>query len=292
MPEQKNFLAIFLLIVLALIWGTSFILVKRGLVVFGADELGSLRIVAASLFLLPAALLRLREVKKTHGWKLLLTGLMGSFIPAFLFAVAQTRLESSVTGIMNGLTPIFTVLVGAWFFNIKITPRIGGGIFIGFVGSILLIMAGSGGDISNFNYYALFVVAAAIFYGINLNFIKYQLPDLKALTITSWSVVLVGPLAAIYLFGFSDFVHKATNTQGAAKAIGYIVLLGIMSTSLALILFNKLVKMATPLFASSVTYLIPIVAVFWGVWDGEQLLLGHYLGMLAIISGVYLANRK
>ncbi len=292
MPEQRSFLAIFLLIVLALIWGTSFILVKRGLVVFSADEVGSLRIVAASLFLAPAALFRLRQVKKTHGWKLLLTGLMGSFIPAFLFAVAQTRLESSVAGIMNGLTPIFTVLVGAWFFNIKITPRIGGGIFIGFVGSVLLIMAGSGGDISNFNYYALFVVAAAIFYGINLNFIKYQLPDLKALTITSWSVVLVGPLAAIYLFGFSDFVHKAMFTEGAAKAIGYIVLLGIMSTSIALILFNKLVKMATPLFASSVTYLIPIVAVFWGVWDGEQLLIGHYLGMFAIISGVYLANRK
>lgn len=292
MPEQKRFLTVFLLIVLALIWGTSFILVKRGLVVFSADEVGALRIVAAALFLIPPALIRLREIKKSHGWKLMLTGMMGSFIPAFLFAVAQTRLDSSVAGILNGLTPLFTVLVGAWFFNIKITSRIGGGIVIGFIGSVMLIMAGSGGNISNFNYYALFVVAASVFYGINLNFIKFQLPDLKALTITSWSVVLVGPLAAIYLFGFSDFVQKATHTEGAIKAMGAIVLLGIMSTSIALILFNKLVKMATPLFASSVTYLIPIVAVMWGVWDGERLLIGHYLGMAAIISGVYLANRK
>jgi drug/metabolite transporter (DMT)-like permease len=231
-------------------------------------------------------------VKKSHVWKLLLVGLMGSFIPSFLFAIAQTRLESSVAGILNGLTPIFTLLIGAWLFSQIITKRMMLGLIIGFGGSVILIMAGSGGQISNFNYYALFIVAASVFYGINLNFIKFQLPDLKALTITSWSLLLVGPIAAIYLFGFTNFINTATHVEGAGKAIGAIVLLAVMSTSIALILFNKLVKMATPLFASSVTYLIPIVAVFWGVWDGEQLLLTHYLGMAAIISGVYLANRK
>ncbi|HMQ00229.1 MAG TPA: DMT family transporter [Cyclobacteriaceae bacterium] len=292
MPEQNKFLSIFLLIILAIIWGTSFILVKRGLEVFSADEVGSLRIVAAAIFLIPPALIRLKEVKKSKFGKLLLTGLMGSFFPAFLFAIAQTRLESSLAGIMNGLTPIFTVLVGALFFNLKTTSRIMIGVVIGFAGSVLLIMAGSGGQMSNFNYYALFIIVASMLYGINLNFIKFQLPDLKALTITSWSVVLVGPFAAVYLFGFTDFIGKMQTAPDAWKAMGMIVLLGIMSTSLALILFNKLVKMATPLYASSVTYLIPIVAVIWGVWDGETLLIGHYIGMAAIISGVYLANRK
>ena len=292
MPEQKKFLAIVYLIILALIWGTSFILIKRGLLVFTADEVGAFRIMVASIFLTPPALIRLSEVKKSHVWKLLLVGLMGSFIPSFLFAIAQTRLESSVAGILNGLTPIFTLLIGAWLFSQIITKRMMFGLIIGFVGSVLLIMAGSGGQISNFNYYALFIVAASVFYGINLNFIKFQLPDLKALTITSWSLLLVGPIAAIYLFGFTNFINTATHVEGAGNAIGAIVLLAVMSTSIALILFNKLVKMATPLFASSVTYLIPIVAVFWGVWDGEQLLLTHYLGMAAIISGVYLANRK
>jgi drug/metabolite transporter (DMT)-like permease len=125
-----------------------------------------------------------------------------------------------------------------------------------------------------------------------LNFVKYKITELRALTITSVSILLISPLALIYLLGFTEFTTKVTSHPDALPALGYIVLLGVMSTSVATILFNLLVKISNPLFTSSVTYIIPIVAVGWGLLDGEQLLLGHFIGMVAIIGGVYLANKK
>jgi drug/metabolite transporter (DMT)-like permease len=138
----------------------------------------------------------------------------------------------------------------------------------------------------------LFVIIACVLYAINLNFIKYKVTELKALTITSVSIMLISPLALLYLFGFTSFTTKLAQTDGAWEALAYLVLLGLMSTSLATILFNHLVKISTPLFTSSVTYIIPIVAVMWGLLDGEHLLIMHFIGMVAIIGGVYLANKK
>lgn len=292
MSNSPRSTAIFLLILLALIWGTSFILIKQGLKVFGADEVGALRVTAAGLFLLPAALIRLKELTADHYWKLLLSGLMGIFIPAFLFATAQTNMDSSVAGILNTLTPIFTLLIGAFIFKQKFKNLAIAGIVLGFLGGVLLMFARTGGEIGSLNSYALLIVVACIFYGANLNFIKYKITDLKALTITSGSLLMIGPLAAIYLFGFSDFTVKLQTIDGAWKATAYIVLLGIMSTAIATFLFNRLVKISTPIFASSVTYILPIVAVGWGLLDGEALGLGHFIGMAAITVGVYLANRK
>ena len=284
--------ALTLLILLALIWGTSFILMKRGLEVFSAGELGSLRVAAASLFLLPVALNSLKGLQAHQYVKLLASGLMGIFFPAFLFALAQTRLESSVTGIMNSLTPICTLLVGVIFYQQAFRRQSIFGIVIGLVGTIVLILANTGGSIGGVNYYASFVIMACVFYAMNLNFIKYRMTELNALTITSVSLLLIGPLAVTYLFAFTDFTSKMQQVDGAWTSFGYIILLGVMSTSLATILFNKLVKISSPLYTSSVTYLIPVVAVLWGVVDGENLYLGHFIGMAAIIGGVYLANRK
>jgi drug/metabolite transporter (DMT)-like permease len=160
------------------------------------------------------------------------------------------------------------------------------------VGAIVLMFARSGGELGAINVFALLIVVACIFYACNLNFIKYKITDLNALTITSVSVLLISPLAIIYLLGFSDFTTKLTTIDGAWRATGMIVLLGIMSTAIATFLFNRLVKISTPLFASSVTYLMPIVAVGWGLLDGELLGIGHFIGMAAVITGVYLANRK
>ncbi len=281
-----------LLIALALIWGTSFILMKRGLEVFSAGELGSLRVAAASLFLVPLAITQLRGLTGTHYVKLFASGLMGIFFPAFLFALAQTRLESSVTGIMNSLTPIVTLLIGVFFFRQQFRRRSIFGIIIGLIGTVILVLANTGGKIGGVNLFALFVILACIFYATNLNFIKYRITDLNAITITSVSLMLIGPLALIYLFAFTDFTYKLSTREGAWAAFGYILLLGFMSTSLATILFNKLVKISSPLYTSSVTYLIPVVAVLWGLFDGEKLYVGHFAGMAAIICGVYLANRK
>jgi drug/metabolite transporter (DMT)-like permease len=292
MPDPGKAKSLTLLIVLSLIWGTSFILMKRGLVVFSAGEVGSIRVVAASLFLLPFALTKLKELQPHHYVKLLVSGLLGIFFPAFLFAMAQTKMESSVTGIMNSLTPICTLIIGVLFFSQHFKTRSIFGILIGLVGTVLLILAKAGGHIGGVNFFALFVIIACICYGTNLNFIKFKITDLKALTITSISLMLIGPLAMIYLFGFTEFTTKLSTHEGAWQALGYLVLLGIMSTSLATILFNQLVKISTPLFASSVTYIIPIVAVMWGVLDGENLFIGHFVGMVLIIGGVYLANKK
>lgn len=291
-PETNKAKSIILLILLSLIWGTSFILMKRGLVVFSPGEVGAIRVAAAALFLLPVSISHLKYINETHYGRLLASGLMGIFFPAFLFPLAQTRLESSVTGIMNSLVPIFTLLIGVFFFAQPFRSRSLLGIIIGLIGTLIFVFAKSGGTIGNINVYALFVILACIFYAINLNFTKYKITDLKALTITSISIILISPLALIYLLVFTKFTVKISDDPGAWEALGYIVLLGIMSTSVATLLFNLLVKISTPIFTSSVTYIIPIVAVMWGLLDGENLIIGHIIGMIAVISGVYLANKK
>lgn len=292
MSDSTRASSILLLLILSLIWGTSFILIKQGLKVFSPDEVGALRVSSAALFLLPMALARVRELKGVHVAKLFLSGLLGIFFPAFLFATAQTRMDSSVAGMMNSLTPLFTLLIGALFFQLRFRGYAVVGTLLGLGGAIMLMLSRSGGQISGFNIFALLIVAACIMYGTNLNFIKFKITDLSSMTITSVSVMLIGPLAIAYLLGFTEFTHKLSAQDGAWRAFGFVVLLGMMSTAVATFLFNKLVKVSTPLFASSVTYIIPVVAVMWGVLDGERLYAGHYIGMSAIIAGVYLANRK
>lgn len=278
--------------VLTLIWGTSFILIKKGLVVFSPGEVASIRVAAASLFLLPLALTKLKGLKPSHYWKLFLSGMLGIFLPSFLFSAAQTKIDSSVAGIINCLTPIWTMIMGAMFFDLRFRKISIVGIIIGFGGTVLLVLSRSDGRLSGINLYALLIVLATAMYGINLNFVKFRIQDIRSLTITSVSVLLIGPLALIYLFGFTEFTTKLTTVDGAWKAMGFVVLLAVMSTAVATVLFNRLIKNTTPVFASSVTYLMPIVAVGWGLLDNEKLYIGHYFGMVAIIGGVYLANKK
>jgi drug/metabolite transporter (DMT)-like permease len=283
------------LIVLALIWGSSFILIKRGLEVFSPGEVGAFRIVSAGLFLLPLSLPRLKQLNKKQVKNLIIVGLVGSFIPAFLFAKAQTQLSSALTGVFNAMTPLFVVIIGALFFNSKITRRNALGLFIAFFGVVILLTVKEGvgfGSLFDINAYAFFVLLACACYGLNLNIIKFRFVELKPVAITAISLTLVLPVALIYLFSYTQFSFKLLHVEGAGLAAGYIILLGVVGTALALILFNVMVKVATPVFASSVTYLIPIVAIMWGLLDGEQLLLGHYIGIAAVIFGVWVGNRR
>jgi drug/metabolite transporter (DMT)-like permease len=290
--QNQRWLAWGLLGVLALIWGSSFILIKKGLVVYSAGEVGALRILSAALFLLPISLPKLKSVSRKQAAYLFLSGLMGSLIPAFLFAEAQTQLSSAVTGVLNALTPLFVLIVGVILFSQKINRESTLGLVIGFVGTAILILAGSGGDLGDMNFYALLVVLATFCYGNNLNLVKFYLQDLRPLAITSVSLFFVGIIAGVYLFTSTGFVDKLMHQEGALLATTAIVTLGVVGTAVALILFNNLVKMTNPLFTSSVTYLIPVVAVIWGILDGENLSIGHFLGMATVITGVYLANRK
>lgn len=283
------------LILLALIWGSSFILIKRGLLVFSPGEVGAYRIVSAGLVLVPLSLAKLKNLNRRQVGNLIIVGLVGSFIPAFLFAKAQTQLSSSLTGVLNALTPLSVVIIGAIFFKSRITRRNAFGLLIAFIGVGILITVREGGGLGTFtqiNSYAFLVLLATLCYGINVNIIKYWFVALKPVEITAISLLMVLPVASMYLFLFTDFSFKLVHTEGAYLAAGYITILGVVGTAIALIIFNILVKIATPVFASSVTYLIPIVAILWGVWDGEVLLLGHYIGILAVIIGVWIGNRK
>ncbi len=279
-----------LLLTLSMIWGSSFILIKTALQVYSPGTVGAVRIVSASVFMLPFAIVSLKKQEKKNWWLLLSVGMLGSLFPSFLFAIAQTRIPSSVAGILNAVTPLFTLILGALFFYNKTHAKTFIGVLFGFVGSVVLIFAGSEGDIQ-FNSYGLLVVLATVFYATNLNLIKYKMSSLSALTITSLSLLIAGPAALIYLLFFTSFTAKVGVVENSYYSLGAVVLLGVLGTAIALILFNKLVKITSPIFTSSVTYIIPVVAVVWGLIDGEQLYLGHYLGMIFIIVGVYFSNK-
>lgn len=292
MSKNPVVLAWTMLIFLSLVWGSSFILIKRGLEVFSPLEVGALRITMASLVLMPVAIMRFYRIKRRHLTLLFIIGLVGSLLPAFFFAIAQTQLSSGITGVFNALTPLFVLLMGVAFFRQQLQREKLLGMAIAFAGTLMLIISGNGGLFNGINFYALLVVLATIFYGINLNVIKLYLADLKALTITSVSLLFVSPIAIVVLLFFTPFLDHMSAGEGAWQAFGYVSLLGIMGTAIALIVFNHLVQLTTPVFTSSVTYIIPVVAVVWGVLDGEVIYAIHYAGMLAILVGVFLVNRR
>jgi len=281
-----------LLLILTLIWGSSFILIKSGLDVFDAGEVGALRMFAASLVLSPLALKHFKSFNLRQYFYLFFVGFIGSFLPSFLFAKAETGLDSAMAGVLNALTPMFVVIVGSIFFSQRIGGRTITGLLIGFAGTAVLMFAGTDGAWSSLNYFGLYIVVATIFYGTNVNIIKYKLHGIKAIPLTSMAFTLILPFAAGYLFFASDFVYKVNTVPGAWMGVFYVSILGIFGTALAMALFNKLIQFVSPVFASSVTYLIPIVAVAWGLFDNEVLLTQHYLGMIIILLGVYITNRK
>ena len=282
----------FLLIILTLIWGSSFILIKRGLDVFDAGEVGALRMFAASIVLAPLAIRHFKSFNLRQFFYLFIVGFVGSFLPAFLFAKAETGLDSAMAGVLNALTPMFVVIVGSIFFSQRIGGRTITGLLIGFAGTAVLMFAGTDGALTSLNYFGLYILLATVMYGTNVNIIKYKLHDVKAIPLTSVAFTLILPFAAGYLFFVSDFTYKVATVPGAWMAVVYVAILGIFGTALAMALFNKLIQIVSPIFASSVTYLIPIVAVAWGLYDNEVLLFQHYVGMMIILIGVYITNRK
>ena len=290
--ERSLFIAWTILIGLALTWGSSFILIKRGLDSFSSSEVGALRISIAFLFLSPIAFARIRKITWRE-WRLFaFVGIIGSGFPAFLFAKAQTGIDSSLAGILNSLTPLFTMVFGLSFFSLKIKWFNIAGVMIGLIGAIGLINV-SGGRGFEFNiHYASYIIIATICYAINVNIVKFKLQDTDAITITAFSFFLIGLPVLIYLLFFTGFTGKISHDPEALKGLGYISILAVVGTGLALMAFNKLVKIASPVFAASVTYLVPIVAVIWGAADSEQLATGSYAWMACILLGIFLVNKK
>ncbi|WP_086047940.1 DMT family transporter [Hugenholtzia roseola] len=277
---------------LSLVWGSSFILMKRGLEVFTATQVGAIRIFLAFLFFLPFILTRLKRIKGKDWLYVFLSGLLGNTLPAFFFATAQTQLLSSITGILNALTPLFTALVAVWFFGEKLQKLQLLGLGIALSGSVLLSL-GEGFAPENLNLYVLFVVAATLCYGVSVNLVREKLGHLSPLTIAAGSFFTVGLWVGIYLFSATNFVEVLqTESLKAYRAMGFLAILAVLGSAISLILFNRLIQMTNAIFASIVTYLIPIVALIWGLLDGESLAWGHYFGMGLILVGVYLLRKK
>ncbi|MDA0177706.1 MULTISPECIES: DMT family transporter [Mesoflavibacter] len=280
------------LILLSLIWGTSFILIKKSLLGLNAYQLGALRTIITGLFLFIAGFKSIKSIKK-ESWKwIALSGFMGSFFPSFFFAIAETEIDSAVASILNSLVPLNTVLLGAAIFKIATNTRQVLGVIIGFIGTSILIMKGAELN-PNQNYlYATFVILSTIMYAINVNIIKKYLQDVKPLSIATGNYVVIF-LPALVILAFTDF-FKVENFKNNTflTSIGFVAVLSFFGTALAKVLFNKLVQMSTPVFASSVTYIMPIVALFWGLLDNETFSWTQGLGTIIILLGVYLANKK
>ncbi len=279
-----------LLFVLALIWGSSFILIKRGLIGLTPYQLGSLRIIFATLFLLIIGLKSITTIP--HGkWKYIaLTAFIGTFMPVYLFSIAETEISSSITAVLNSLTPLGALVIGVFAFGLQVQKRQIFGVIIGLVGSVLLILNGAANNPDQNYWYALLVVFAAFCYSLNINLIKRHLSDVKPLAITTGNFMVLVIPALIVLFS-TNFV-SVVGQPDVQHAMIYIAVLGIVGTGIANIIFFRLIHMSSPVFASSVTYMIPVVAFFWGILDSELFTPIQYLGAVIIFVGIYLSAKK
>lgn len=278
------------LLFLAVVWGLSFILIKKIVHDFTAIELGAGRIFIAGLALSPWAIKNLKNYPKEKSGYLLLSGLLGYLIPAFIFGILGSKLNSSLSGTLNSTTPLFVLLVGALFFGKKIQPNQISGILIGFVGSLILVLSSGKGDLNFDNPYALLAIIATIMYGFNANILGKYLMSVKPIMLSAYSLMFVGIIAFVVLL-FTDFFQKIFLPQNHEFLI-YFILLGALNSGLAAVIYNYVLQISSPVFASSVTYLIPVVAVIAGLIDHETVSVWHYLGMIIILAGVYLLNRK
>jgi drug/metabolite transporter (DMT)-like permease len=288
---ENNSTKWYLLGFLGCVWGSSFILMQLGLQGVNSIQLGSLRILFAALFLMIVGFKQIAKIP-LYKWKYIaLTSVFGTFVPAYLFAIALSKIDGSVSAILNSLTPLNTLLVGLFFFGLDVQRRQIFGVIIGFIGCVLLVLFGDGENTTENYYYAILIVIASIFYGINVNLIKKYLSDLKPLAISTGNfvVMFVPALLVLYFSGFFDIVHQ----EKVQTSLGFIVVLGIVGTGFSNILFFKLIQLSSPVFASSVTYIIPVVAIMLGyLFMNETLSIVQVIGALVVLVGVYFSSRK
>ena len=265
---------------------------KRGLDSFSSYQVAALRIFIAFLFLLPLAF---RHIKKNHFKYLpafIAMGVFGNLIPAFLFTQAETLISSALTGMLNSVTPVFALIIGLIMLKEKVKLLQIVGLATGIIGAIGLLSLGKNSESSGNIYLGgAMVLLATFFYGLSVNIIKAKLGNVSAVTATIFALCIVGPFAGIYLFT-TDFIEVMQTKPLAFDSLKYVCILAIFGTSLSLIVFNILIKEAGTLFASSVTYFIPIVAMLWGALDGEAITVAHSIFIVVILAGVWLVNKK
>ncbi len=286
---NKSFIIWGLLILLSIFWGTSFLLIKKALIVFEPLQVGSLRIFIAGLTLMPIALMNIKKLPREKIPYIFTSGLLGYLIPALLFSVAGSKISSSLSGALNSVTPLFVLIIGVLFFNQKIKSLQVIGLLIALIGSLLLIFSGGKG-ISFDNPYALLIFVATICYGLNVNIMGEHFNEINSIHLAAWTLGTVTILSGIIALFTGSF--NAIHHPDFWIAFGELFLLGAVNSAMMSIIFNRLMQLSSPVFASSVTYLIPIVATFVGVIDGENITTYHYLGVVITLIGVYLVNKK
>ena len=284
MAEKRKIWHWLALLILSLIWGTSYILMKKGLESFSPYQVGALRIVITFICLLPVALRHFHHLNKTNILSIIIIGLFGSVIPAFLFPLAETKISSSLAGMLNSLSPVFTLVFGITIYKRKAIGTQIAGVFLGLLGAAGLLYTGS----FTFNLYGLLVVLATILSGISSNEVS-KVKELNGIKITALSFFVTSPLAIIYLL-FSD-LSVPVHTENWVRNLSYIGILAVLGSAIALVIYYLLIRDTSPIFASSVTYFIPIVATLWGLADNEQFYSSMLISIIFIFAGVFIINR-
>ncbi len=280
----------FYLIGLSLIWGTSNFLIKKATSVFDGYQVGALIMIFSAFVLLPFGFKSLKQIKKKHITTLLVIALFSTFIPSFMWTIAIGKIGVSITTILNSLTPLNTLILGFVLFGVRFTKNQIIGLVIGFIGLSVYFLTGSFYQGSGDYIYSLLVIFSSLGYALNSNLIMNRLTDLSALSITTATFLLTLIPSVIVLY-YTDFFDVYNGTTIQINSLLYILFKGAIGTALAMVMYNKLVKVSSAVFASSVTYLIPVVALFWGFLDGEIVTLWQLISGILILLGVYVSNR-
>ena len=293
--EQPGLIQWAILLVLAIIWGSSFILIKYALfqdgeAVLSGYEVGALRMFIASLSLLPITLRHARWFK-SHWSPLLVVGVFGNGLPAFLFAIAQTRIDSSLSGMLNSVTPLFTLMVGVAIFSVRTNKNTMFGVLLGLVAAVLLIGTSGTESGNNDPMYAGLALMGSFCYAVSVNTIKSRLQEIPTLAIAGLALSFAGLPCLIYLLSMG-FPVKVVQDPNVPTALAYVSILAVIGTAFALVLFNRLVETTSAVFSSSVTYLLPVVAIAWGVLDGERISVVQYLCIGFILLSVMLVGMR
>ncbi|MEO8087014.1 MAG: EamA family transporter [Bacteroidota bacterium] len=280
-----------LMIILAVIWGSSFILIKRGLEAYTPLQVGAIRMGVSFLCLLPFLVKSLKKVPRDKWKYLFAAGWLGNGIPSILFPLAETHLNSALTGMLNSLTPLFTFIIGISIFKMRFSQNKILGLVIGLIGACLLIAGRNSDDAQSDLFYTTAVIIATLCYGTSVNIIRSKLVEIDSISNTAMALLFTGLPMGASLF-FTDFISRTQNIPGAGMSLMFVFILAIFGTAISTVLFNKLIKISGALFATSVTYLIPIVAILWGFADRETLTPLHFLGLSGALIGVYLINKS
>ena len=289
--QRKKLVDWLIFIVLSLIWGSAFIVMKLTSKELNGYQLASVRIFSAGLVFLPMAMIHITKIPARKIPFVALTGLLGNFFPAFLFAIAiEKKIDSSLAGILNSLTPLFVIALGFLFFSIPVRRAKLMGVIIGFTGLLILSLSKGGISLDNLNY-ALLILLATFMYGLNVNIVTHYLKEVDPMKMATVSLMFTTLLSAIVMWQQDVFSMWSDEPEARASLL-YAALLGIIGSAFATALFYILIKRAGGLFASLVTYGIPVIAIFWGILDNEQITLIQIGCLGLILSGVYLANRS